>query len=188
MIKLKISFYIRRTRKLQNGECPIYCRVAMKGKRVEFAVNKSVVEDKWNSAAGKSTGNLMAIHRLNKHLERIIEDINKIRRTFELKGITCTPELVKNEFLGINKQHKFLLEAYEQHNEKMKALVGKEYAKKTLARHNTSLKHVKDFIKSVYRTSDIELDKVTYQFLSDYEFWLKTNTTCQHKIRSCFKF
>jgi len=165
---------------LSNGECPIYCRLTMNGKRAEFAVNKSVDENIWIPAAGRAKGNSITIFRLNKHLEKIVEDINEIVRQFELQKIKPTPDLVRNELLGINKQYKFLIEAYEQHNKKMEALVGKQYAPKTLARHKTSLKHLKTFIRSVYRSSDIELNKVTYQFLINYEFWLKTNTSCQH--------
>jgi hypothetical protein len=180
MEQLRVAFFIRRTRKLSNGKCPIYCRLTMNKKRAEFATNKSVDENIWIPVAGRAKGNSVDVFRLNKSLEKIVEDINENVRKFELQRITYSPLLVKNEMLGVNKQHQFLIEAYENHNKKMKALVGKEYAPKTLARHKTSLKHVKDFIKSVYRTSDIELDKVNYQFLINYEFWLKTNTSCQH--------
>lgn len=180
MEKLSVLFFIKRTKKLQNGECPIYCRLTLRGKRCEFGVNKSVIANIWIAIAGKAKGNSVHVFRLNKSLEKIKENINEIMRKFELQGNIPTSVQVKNELLGINKQYKFLVEAYEQHNDKMKALVGTEYASKTLARHKTSLKHVKDFIRTAYRTSDIELNKVTYQFLIDYEFWLKTNTTCQH--------
>uniref|UniRef100_UPI0032171A53 site-specific integrase n=1 Tax=uncultured Draconibacterium sp. TaxID=1573823 RepID=UPI0032171A53 len=180
MEKLSVLFFIKRSRKLKNGECPIYCRLTLRGKRSEFGINRSVVGNNWLATAGKAKGNSVQAFRLNKYLEKIKEDINEIMRQFELQGIITTSVEVKNELLGINKQHKFLVEAYEEHNEKMKALVGTEYAKKTLARHKTSLKHVKDFIRAVYKTADIELNKVNYQFLIDYEFWLKTNTTCQH--------
>lgn len=71
MIKLKISFYIRRSRKLQNGECPIYCRITINKKRAEFAVNKSVDENNWIPITGRSSGNSMVAFRLNKYLESI---------------------------------------------------------------------------------------------------------------------
>ncbi len=152
----------------------------MKGKRAEFAVNKSVSEDIWISSAGKAKGNSVEVFRLNKVLENIISKVNEILRKSELQGLQPTPELVRNELLGINKQYRFLIEAYEQHNGQMEILVGKQYAPKTLARHKTSLKHIRDFIKSVYKANDIELVKIDHQFLVNYEFWLKTNTTCQH--------
>ncbi len=180
MEKLSVLFFIKRTKKLQNGECPIYCRFTLKGKRCEFTLNKSVAEKIWIAAAGKAKGNSVHAYRLNRSLEKVKEDINEIMRQFELQNISPTSVQVKNELLGINKQHKFVVEAYEEHNEKMAALVGTQYAPKTLARHKTSLKHVKDFIRVVYKEGDIELSKVNYQFLIDYEFWLKTNTTCQH--------
>jgi integrase len=152
----------------------------MNGKRSEFAVNQSVQEDIWIPAAGKAKGNSIESFRLNKSLDNIREQINEVLRQQELQGLSPSPEIVRNEILGINKQYKFLIEAYEEHNRKMEALLGKQYAPKTLARHKTSLKHVRDFIKADYKTSDIELNKVTHQFLINYEFWLKTNTKCQH--------
>lgn len=180
MKNLKTSFYIRRSRKLKNGESPIYCRLTLGRKRVDFAVNKSVLDSVWIPAAGKAKGNSVEVFRLNKHLKNITSQINEILRQFELQGVSPTVEMVRNELLGINRQYKFLVEAYEDHNRKMKDLIGKQYAPKTLARHKTSLKHVKNFIRSTYKVTDIELVKVSHQFLIDYEFWLKTNTQCQH--------
>jgi hypothetical protein len=113
MVQLKTSFYIRRSRKLSNGKCPIYCRLTIKRKRAEFAVNKSVDEKLWIPSAGRARGNSIDAFRLNKHLEKINEDINEIVRQFELQKIIPTPELVRNELLGINRQYKFLVEAYE---------------------------------------------------------------------------
>ncbi|HCE56606.1 MAG TPA: recombinase [Prolixibacteraceae bacterium] len=180
--KLSVLFFIKRTKNLLNGESPIYCRLTMNGIRSEFAVNKSVTADIWLPTAGKARGNSIEIYRLNKSLENINEKINEILRQSELQGTAINPELIRNELLGINKQYKFIVEAYEEHNSKMAALIGKQFAPKTLVRHKTSLKHLKEFIKSFYKTSDIELIKINHQFLTNYEFWLKTNTKCQHNV------
>jgi integrase len=147
----------------------------MNGIRSVFAVNRTVSEEIWIPSAGKAKGASDEVYRLNKSLEKIVEDINEIVRLFELQKIPITPELVRNELLGINKQYKFLLEAYEDHNKRMEALVGKQYAPKTLAKHKTSIKFVKEFLTKVYKTNDIELNKVNHQFLMNYEFFLKTN-------------
>jgi site-specific recombinase XerD len=59
-------------------------------------------------------------------------------------------------------------------------LVGKKYAPKTLARYNTSLNHLKSFLKEEYKVSEIDLRSVNHKFLTDYEFWLNSKTKCQH--------
>ena len=102
MERLNVLFFIKRTKKLQNGKCPIYCRLTMKGKRSEFGVNQSVDEEIWIPSAGKAKGNSIEVFRLNKALEKIKQNTNEILRQFELKGIHITPELVKNDLLGIS--------------------------------------------------------------------------------------
>jgi hypothetical protein len=68
---LNVLFFIKRTKKLSNGECPIYCRLTNKGKRAEFTVNNSIAEDLWNQKAGKAMGKSREVFRLNKSLENI---------------------------------------------------------------------------------------------------------------------
>ena len=85
MVQLKTSFYIRRSRKLSNGKCPIYCRLTIKRKRAEFAVNKSVDEKLWIPSAGRAKGNSIDAFRLNKHLEKI--NIYLAEKKVDLRGL-----------------------------------------------------------------------------------------------------
>ena len=180
MKQVRILFFIKRTKKHSNGECPIYCRLTLNGQRAEFSANETIAEESWNSRIGKSEGRSRKDYRVNRTIDNIRSKIVDIETEAYRKGISISPLLLKNEFLGINKPLNFLLELYEDHNNRMKELVGKEYAPKTLARHQTSIKHVKSFINDSYKTPDIELNKITHHFLIEYEHWLKTHTDCEH--------
>jgi integrase len=57
-------------------------------------------------------------------------------------------------------------------------LVGGEYALGTLERYKTSLKHTIEFMKWKYNISDIEISKIDYAFVKDYEFFLRTVRNC----------
>lgn len=80
----------------------------------------------------------------------------------------------------INQQHYLLMEQFKHHNEQMKALVGKDYSESTLERYETSYKHTLHFLASKYKVSDIDITKLDYDFISNYEFWLKTVRNCDH--------
>jgi site-specific recombinase XerD len=58
--------------------------------------------------------------------------------------------------------------------------VGKDYCLATLDRYNTCRDHVREYIKWKYKTLDIDIKKLDYDFVADLEFWLKTHRNCAH--------
>lgn len=174
------SFFIKRTKKLLNGECPIYCRLIKDKLRAEFGTKVSIEETTWSSATEKAAGKSKKAYKVNNRLEEIRNLITEIERKYEIRGIPLSVDQIKNEILGINKASQGLVEAHTDHNKKIEELVGKGYAPKTLTRYNTSLNHLKSFLKEEYKVNDIDLRNVNHKFLMDYEFWLNTKTKCQH--------
>lgn len=43
----KLLFYLKRSKRLANGEAPIYLRITVNGKRAEFGIKRSVLPDSW---------------------------------------------------------------------------------------------------------------------------------------------
>src|SRR5260221_11492015 len=62
----------------------------------------------------------------------------------------------------------------------MQELVGREFTPKTLERYNTSRRHTGNFMKWKYKIDDIDIKKLNYEFITDYEFWLKSVRKCDH--------
>lgn len=62
----------------------------------------------------------------------------------------------------------------------MAALVGQEYAPGTLERYKRSYKHTQSFLEWKYKLKDIDITKLNFEFISDYEFWLKSVRKCDH--------
>jgi len=73
-----------------------------------------------------------------------------------------------------------LLEIFQEHNDQVTQLVGKDFAAGTLERYETSLKHTRSFIQWKYKADDIDIKKLNYGFISGYEFWLKSVRNCNH--------
>jgi site-specific recombinase XerD len=81
---------------------------------------------------------------------------------------------------GRKQRDKMLIKIFEEHNEKMKSLIGKDYAKRTYTRFETALKHTKSFIKWKYKKDDINIFALNNEFVNDLSLWFKTVRRCGH--------
>ena len=73
-----------------------------------------------------------------------------------------------------------LIEIFQQHNDQVVELIGKDFAPGTVERYKTSLSHTRSFMQWKYKISDIDIRKLNYEFISGYEFWLKSVRRCNH--------
>jgi site-specific recombinase XerD len=89
-----------------------------------------------------------------------------------------TIEIFKNKLLGIQERERMLIPIFQEHNRKIKELVGQEYAPGTLERYETSLKHTKEFLIWKYNISDINIEKIDHAFIMEYEFYLRSERKC----------
>ena len=65
---------------------------------------------------------------------------------------SVTTESLKRKILGVEEKVYMLVSIFEEHNKKMEALIGDEYAPRTLERYRTSLRHTIEFMKLKYNT------------------------------------
>lgn len=72
------------------------------------------------------------------------------------------------------------MDVFKHHNEQMEILVRREYAPGTLERYQTSFRHTQSFLLSKYKLEDIEIGKLDFEFITEYEFWLKSVRKCDH--------
>ncbi len=50
----------------------------------------------------------------------------------------------------------------------------------TVERYETSYKHTANFIKFAYSKDDMPIADVDHKFITDYEFYLRTERKCNH--------
>jgi site-specific recombinase XerD len=87
---------------------------------------------------------------------------------------------LRNVLKGTSDKSKMIIAIFQQHNDQMKSLVGKDFSPATLERYKTSLEHTKSFMEWKYGVSDMDIRKMDFEFVSQYEFWLKTFRNCNH--------
>ena len=175
---VSILFYIKRAKVNNLGVCPIYTRVTVNAKRFEFSTNKSINPDKWSSEGSKVKGTSEEARTINSHLDYLKNQILQAEKKLIKKDISVSSENLKNELFGLTETKRMLVPIFQDHNNKIKELVGKEYAPGTLERYTTSLKHTIEFMQWKYNVSDIDITKIDHAFITDYEFWLRSVRNC----------
>lgn len=175
-----ILFYIKRSKANVDGICPIYVRVTILTQRFEFSSNKYIDPERWSSEGSKVKGTNEDTRSINSHLDTIKSKIFDAEKRLFKKDITLTSINLKNELFDINENKRMLIPIFKDHNNKIKELLGKEYAPGTLERYNTSLKHTKDFLEWKYKISDIEITKIDHAFITEYEFYLRSVRNCNN--------
>ena len=176
--KVSILFYAKRAKASVNGLVPIYTRITVNGQRIELSTNRFVEISKWSTEAGKMKGSSIEARSINTHLDMFKIKIIDVQMELIHKNINITSEALKNRLLGTQERQRTLIPIFKDHNNKIKELVGREYAPGTLERYNTSLKHTTEFLEWKYKISDIEISKIDHAFITEYEFYLRSVRNC----------
>ncbi len=176
-----INFYVQKTRVAKNGEVPVLMRVTINGQRVVTSVNLKIELSKWNAAAGKSSGSTRCDYELNARIDTIRARIMQIYREMELDREPISAQAVVDKYLGRNNEPAIMvMDIFREHNEKCRKLSGNGMAPGTVERYETSYKHTLEFLQFVYQKEDIPITDINHKFITDYEFYLKTERKCSH--------
>ena len=175
---VSVLFYIKRSKANIDGICPIYVRVTILSKRFEFSANKYVNPERWSSEGTKVKGTNEEARTINGHLDYLKNQVSEAEKRLFKKDIKVTSDNLKNELFGIGETKRLLIPIFEEHNNKIKELLGIEYAPGTYERYQTSLKHTKAFLNWKYSISDIDITKIDHAFITDYEFYLRSVRKC----------
>ncbi|MHC8417120.1 site-specific integrase [Bacteroides hominis] len=177
---LSILFIIKKSKLLKNGEAPICMRITVNKRVAEVMIKRSIPVDLWNQKKECSKGKDRVATELNHYINTVRAKVLQIHRELEIDNKPITADIIKDCFYGRDKVQRSLLEVYAEHNEKCRALIGKEYTKSTVTKFDTSINRLKEYIRSCYHRDDIMLAELDGQFIRDFDFWLKTEKHCQN--------
>ena len=172
---ISMLFFLYKSKGNSNGTAPIFCRLTLDAKRKQFSTGIYVKEQSWNGQAQKVKGNSNDTKNVNTTLLTIKEQVAKAYIELLAEKEFFLVDEVYNRYTGADKQYKTLLQVFSFHNEKMKALIGKDYVKATHDKFLVIQTHVKDFIREQYRCSDMPLSQIKLSFLTELDYYLKVH-------------
>lgn len=161
--------FIVRKNKTKNDKAPVYARIAINEKRCEIALKTWVNISDWNGAKGLAKPKTKELKLLNNYLEQVRFKITSHFQELQLEKKLITPESLKNKFFGIEEQQHTFRTLLEYHN----CGTAHTLAKGTLKNYFTTEKYIKEFICIGYKISDLYLSELSYQFIIEFEIFLR---------------
>ncbi len=177
---LSLLFYLRKYKTDRVGRSMIYVRITVNGERSEFSTRRKIHPSQWDAAYGKVLGFSQEVRQLNSQLSKIRTDLYRHADLLKGREQTLTAESLKEAYLGLDKPTKMLLEVFQEHNDQVNSLVGKEFAEGTAERYRTAKSHLEEYLQKELRKKDIPINQVDYAFISGFEYYLKTQRKCSH--------
>ena len=176
--KISILYYIKRTKPNSNGLVPIYSRITVDGKRFESSTNRFIEPLKWSAEANKMKGNTDEARSINSYLDILKGKVYDAQKELIHNNKPVNIDTIKNKVTGTEQRSRMLIPIFQDHNNKVATLVGQEFAPGTLERYKTSLSHTIEFMKWKYSFSDIDIKEIDHSFITEYEFWLRSERKC----------
>ena len=173
-----LLFFIKKNKIRTNGTAPIYLRITIDGKAAEIAAKRYIDPKKWDNKAHKAVGNSQEAKILNVYLKTLEQQVYDFHYLMLKEEDFVTAESLKSKLLGTDVTTRMLIPIFQEHNDKVEALVGQDFAPGTLERYKTSLKHTQEFLNWKYKVSDIDITKIDHVFIMDYDFWLRSVRKC----------
>ena len=173
-----IQFIVRKN-KAKDGLLPVYARITVNGRRVEISLRQTISQEDWNPVKEKAKGTRPEIRKFNNYLADVRAKIQECHQELLLRRKAITAEAIKNMFLGEDVKEHTLSKLATYHNETMKEVL----APGTLKNYYTTQKYLQKFLKERFKTTDINLCDLTYQFITDFEHYLRTYIPTDHQKR-----
>lgn len=173
-----LLFYLKKPKNYVSGSKPIYMRITVDGIPKEVSTGRECDPTKWISKANRAKGTKEDVKTLNAYLDTLEYKVADIHLQMTKSGEDITAESIKMKYLGKDIQRKTLLAVFLEHNQQMKALLGKGFKANTLKGYNTSLSHIELYLTEHLNLKDIEARKMDHGFVAGYEFFLRSTLGC----------
>ncbi len=177
-----VLFYLKKAKLLKSGEASVCMRITVNGARVENNIRKSIDPALWNQPKECAKGKSRKSCDLNAYIEEARIKLHQMFNEMEEQGQFITARIMQEKFFGQDKEPEVvrtIIGTMQEHNDKCRALVGKDYALITVRRYESCKRYLAELIRQKYDKDDLPLTEVNGELVRAFEFYLKTEKECQ---------
>lgn len=175
-----MTFFLKTPRK-ENDSRIIYLRITVDGITKETSTKHRWDAERWDQKKERAIGNKEDARTTNFFLEAIEMKVQQYRNELMYGGQPISSEKLMDHVLGRNASRATIVQEFQLHNDQLLALVERgEYAIGTHVRFEIAKKHVKEYVRYKYNVEDMEFRDLNFEFVKDYEFYLKTVKKISH--------
>jgi len=162
----------------KNNSAELYARITVNSKRANISLKKKIDINTWDKAKSRVKGNSQEARIINQYIEQTKSSIFQTYQELKSERKLITAQLIKARFLGTDNEKLTIQGVIKHHNEYLAHKLHKD----TLRSYKTSQRYILEFIKSKYKTSDVYLENLNYQFIIGFENFLR-NYVCKKSLR-----
>ena len=175
MTSIKILFVLDKIKANRLGLAPLRCRITYLGERKPFATGLFINPNYWDNKTQKAKPPNEDNNFINAELSLIKNKINQAFLFLQVQGVEFDVEDIYRQYKGESTQKQVgIAEFYSSYLERLKKMIGKDFKQSTWEKFNEILPAIKDYIFFKYQKRDINLDKLDYNFIEDFDYYLRT--------------
>ena len=162
----------------KNNSAELYARITVNSKRANISLKKKIDINTWDKAKSRVKGNSQEARIINQYIGQTKSSVFQTYQELKSERKLITAQLIKARFLGTDNEKQTIQGVIKHHNEYLAHKLHKD----TLRSYKTSQRYILEFIKSKYKTSDVYLENLNYQFIIGFENFLR-NYVCKKSLR-----
>jgi integrase len=184
-----ILFVVKLNKLNSKGLCPINVRITYQGVRKENATGHFVDPNFWDAKRQLTTSKALDAINTNFQLELIKQKIKNAYLSILLETDDFEADDIYHKYLGQPlKESEFVVKYFQKYLDKTFKLIGKDLKLATWKKYNYACIQIVGYVKFKYKKNDISLDKINLQFLTEFEYYLKTEQNqCQSTINKAIQ-
>jgi integrase/recombinase XerD len=170
----KILFVISGARINKKGLVPLICRITYNGKRKPFSTGLFINPECWFSKKQQAKPSNEENDNINIQISLIKNKLNQAFLFLQVQEENFDVEDIYLQYKGENtRTQKSVLMLFQEHNDKMEKLIGKDYVVGTFWKFRQARELLKAFIRHQFKKTDYQFEDLDLKFVLDYEFFLK---------------
>jgi site-specific recombinase XerD len=176
---LNVLFYIRQEKKTKKGRYPLYCRITAEKQRATFSLQRHIDSSNWDSLKELVTPGIEEGQSINAYISHIRNKVYEAHYRLLANNTPVTADAIKR--LVLNKEQiksRSVFKVFEEHNKKVKTLIGASFAYGTYERYQTTFKHIKDFVNWKYERDEFYLHEIDHEFITEFDYYLRAVRKC----------
>ncbi|WP_282123344.1 site-specific integrase [Algibacter mikhailovii] len=163
-----ILFWIQQSR-IKNGQCKIYARITVNGRRANLSLKYTVEPKLWDSSKSKVKGNSAKSREINQYLDQVKSGIFNSFKDLQYEGKLITAPLIKARYLGLDLETHTLSELIQFYNDDSKSKI----SSRTYGYYLTTQKYIVEYISTKYKSTDLHLQQLDFKFITGFEAFLR---------------
>ena len=145
-----------------------------------MSTQRYVEPAKWSTDARKVKGVSEEARSINQYLDSLRQKVYECEKSILQSGQAPTKETIRLRWHGVKEESHTRVDVFRHHNQQLEVLIGSGNSKSTFGKYRTTLDHTVAFLLWKYQRPDIEISRINYSMVTEFEFWLKSVKHCNH--------